>query len=80
MIFRAGPCHKSPGPPFRAVPERPCLCLFSSAALAAIGGDIGAMLEIFLQAAQALLEARELIYNPPRVESSKGFLLGHQGK
>ena len=23
MIFRAGPCHKSPGPPFRAVPGRP---------------------------------------------------------
>ena len=24
MIFHAGPCHKSPGPPFRAVPGRPC--------------------------------------------------------
>ena len=24
MIFRAVPCHKSPGPPFRAVPGRPC--------------------------------------------------------
>ena len=24
MIFRAGPCHKSAGPPFRAVPGRPC--------------------------------------------------------
>ena len=24
MIFRAGQCHKSPGPPVRAVPERPC--------------------------------------------------------
>ena len=23
MIFRAGPCHKSAGPPFRAVPGRP---------------------------------------------------------
>ena len=23
-IFRAGPCHKSPGPPVRAVPEPPC--------------------------------------------------------
>ena len=24
MIFRAVPCHKSAGPPFRAVPGRPC--------------------------------------------------------
>ena len=31
MIFRAVPCHKSPGPPFRAVPGHPCIavpCLF----------------------------------------------------
>ena len=25
MIFRAVPCHESAGPPFRAVPGRPCL-------------------------------------------------------
>ena len=30
MIFRAGPCHKSPGPPFRAVPGRPCLSVLSA--------------------------------------------------